>query len=62
MDFQPRPNNIVFLLDEGKTEAMKITPDGFFVRGVQVEQGEGEAKAVYDAFCSWLQTSTSNLT
>lgn len=50
-------NNIIFHLNDGLVEVLKITPTEFFVRGVKVEQGEGEAKAVYDAFCEWLQKS-----
>jgi hypothetical protein len=33
-----------------KSEMLKISPDGFWVRGVKVEQGPGEAKEVYEAF------------
>ena len=31
-------------------EILRISEDGFWVRGVKVPQGEYEAKAVYDAF------------
>jgi hypothetical protein len=35
-------------------DILKITEDGFYVRGVKVEQDEHEAELVYNAFKSWL--------
>jgi hypothetical protein len=37
-----------------KGEMLKISPDGFWVRGVKVEQGPEEAKEVYEAFLKLL--------
>lgn len=42
------------MLYSGGEEKIKITPDGFYVRGIKVEQGEGEARAVYDGFVALL--------
>lgn len=47
------PADISFHTAAGES-MMRITPDAFYVRGVQVEQGEGEAQAVYEAFKTWL--------
>ena len=52
-DEKPKNDTIVF--DAGDSEEMiKITPDGFYVRGVAVEQGPGEAEAVYKAFREFM--------
>jgi len=48
-----KPNNIVFHTQENN-EILKIGPDGFWVRGVAVEQGPGEAREVYNAFLEFL--------
>lgn len=48
----PVPNNIV--LTAGTEEMIKIADDGFYVRGVRVEQGPDEARQVYEAFKQWL--------
>lgn len=51
-------NNIV--LHSAGTEMLRVADDGFYVRGVRVEQDETEAKQVYDAFKSWLTWATLN--
>ena len=38
----------------GGTEMLRVGPDGFWVRGVKVEQDEQEAQAVYNAFKQWM--------
>ena len=52
MDFE---HSIVFTNNNnfGK-EMLKISKDGFYVNGVKVEQGPGEAENVYKAFTEWL--------
>lgn len=45
-------SNVTFVAQS--VEMLRITRDGFFVRGVKVEQGEGEAQAVYEAFMTWM--------
>lgn len=48
----PIPDNIV--LTSGDAEMIKITSEGFWVRGVQVTQDDKEAETVYDAFKQFL--------
>lgn len=48
----PPQNNIIF--HSGKTETLRVTEDGFYVRGVKVEADEHEAAAVYKAFKEFL--------
>lgn len=33
---------------------LKVAADGFYVRGVKLEQDEHEARKVYDSFMAWL--------
>ena len=49
----PVPHTIVFNAGTAD-EMLKITKDGFYVRGVKVEQGPGEAEAVYTAFKEFM--------
>ena len=51
-DKQTKSANIV--LAGGSEEMIKITADSFYVRGVPVQQGPGEASAVYEAFKQWM--------
>jgi hypothetical protein len=48
----PPQNNIVF--HSGQAEMLKVTEDGFYVRGVKVDADEKEAAAVYKAFKQFL--------
>ena len=48
----PPANNIVF--HAGSAEMLKVTEDGFYVRGVKVDVDEKEAAAVYKAFKQFL--------
>ena len=41
-------------------EVLKITPEGFWVRGTKVEQGPKEAQEVYHAFNQWLMWTRLN--
>ena len=50
--------NIVF--NTGSSEMMRITEDGFWVRGVKVEQGAKEASTVYNVFRQWLTWAQLN--
>lgn len=43
-----------------QSEMLKITKDGFYVRGVKVEQDEREAEIVYNAFHQWLTWAVLN--
>jgi hypothetical protein len=38
----------------GGTEMLKVTPDGFYVRGVRVPADEKEAEKVYKGFKQFL--------
>ena len=46
------PNTITCLA--GGAEMLRVGPDGFWVRGVKVEQDANEAQAVYNAFKEWM--------
>jgi hypothetical protein len=48
----PPENNIVF--HAGPAEMLKVTEDGFYVRGVKVEADKKEASSVYRAFKEFL--------
>ena len=41
-------------MHSGGEEMLKISPDGFYVRGVPVPQDDKEAVTVYNAFKQWL--------
>lgn len=38
----------------GGVDMLKISPEGFWVRGVKVEQDEHEAQKVYEGFKAWM--------
>jgi len=38
----------------GPNEMLKVTPNGFYVRGVKVTQDDKEAETVYNAFKAFL--------
>jgi hypothetical protein len=40
---------------EGPIEMIRISKEGFYVRGIKVEQGPGEAEEVYKAFLEVMQ-------
>ena len=50
------PNTIVFHSGghSADTEMLKITPEGFWVRGKKVEQDDREAQIVYNVFREWM--------
>ena len=39
---------------------LKVGPEGFWVRGVKVEQGPKEAEEVYNAFKQWMMWTRLN--
>lgn len=51
------PGEICFSVPQTGAPMLRITPEGFWVRGEKVPQGEGEARAVYDAFVAWLRST-----
>lgn len=51
-DARTQPNTITCLA--GGEEMLRVGPEGFWVRGVKVEQDDQEALAVYNAFKQWM--------
>ena len=51
-------NNIK--LTGGGEEMLRISQDGFYIRGVKVEADAKEAEAVYKAFKSWMTYAILN--
>jgi hypothetical protein len=51
-------DSISLITDE--SEMLKITQEGFYVRGVKVPQDEREAESVYKTFHQWLTWATLN--
>ena len=51
-------NNITCLA--GGEEMLRVGPDGFWVRGVKVEQDDREAETVYNAFKAWMSWAQLN--
>jgi hypothetical protein len=47
-------------LTAGGGEMLRVAKDGFYVRGVKVEADAKEAKAVYEAFKSWMTYAILN--
>ena len=56
-DYQP--SSISFNVDQDQ-EWIRITNEGFWVRGIKVPQDDQEAQTVYNAFKEWL--AWANLT
>ena len=54
----PEPDTISCMA--GGAEMLRVTPDGFWVRGKKVEQDDTEAQAVYNAFKAWMTWSQLN--
>lgn len=55
-----KPSTIT--LHASSTEMLRVAQDGFYVRGVKIEQDEKEAEKVYNAFHQWLTWATLNRT
>lgn len=51
---KPNPDAGITMHAAGGDEMIKVTKDGFYVRGVKVPADEKEAEAVYNAFKQWL--------
>jgi len=50
--------NITFKSDS--TEMLRIAKDGFYIRGVRINQDDKESEIVYNAFHRWLTWATLN--
>jgi hypothetical protein len=57
VSYMERKNEIT-LYGNYKDEILRITEDGFYVRGVKVPQDEREAESVYKTFHQWLTWAT----
>jgi len=44
----------------GGDEMLRVTPEGFWVRGKRVAQDDNEAETVYNAFKAWMTWATLN--
>jgi len=53
------PSNTIRCLAGGE-EMLRVSPEGFWVRGVRVEQDDREAQVVYNAFKSWIAWAQLN--
>lgn len=51
--YGPITNTVMFHLQPGEEPLLVLSPTGFWVRGVKVEQDEHEAQRVYQAFTEW---------
>jgi hypothetical protein len=47
-------------LTAGGEEMLRVSQDGFYVRGVKVEADAKEAQAVYNAFKQWMTYAILN--
>lgn len=51
---KPDPDAGITMNAQNGDEMLRVTPNGFYVRGKRVEQDDKEAEAVYNAFKQWL--------
>ena len=52
---EPTPTPAAIVMNVGTNDEMiRVTEDGFWVRGVKVEQDDKEAETVYNAFKQWM--------
>jgi hypothetical protein len=51
---EPNPDASIVMHAGGADEMIRVTRDGFWVRGVRVEQDDREAETVYNAFKQWM--------
>ena len=52
--YEPKIGANDISLTGGGEEMLRISEDGFYVRGVKVKQNKREARAVYNAFKQWM--------
>ena len=57
MTIKDEPSTI-FVAANTSTEMLRVAKDGFYVRGIKIDQDEKEAEKVYNAFTSWLTWAT----
>lgn len=51
---EPNPDAAITMMASGADEMIRVTKNGFWVRGVKVKQDEQEAETVYNAFKQWM--------
>jgi hypothetical protein len=51
---KPNPDAGITMHAHGGDEMLKVTKDGFYVRGKKIPQDDKEAETVYNAFKQWL--------
>jgi hypothetical protein len=57
---QPESNPKITLNAGINDEMLRVTADGFYVRGVKVPVDDNEALAVYNAFRAWMTWAALN--
>ena len=50
----------IITFKDNTSEMLRIEKDGFYVRGIRVNQDDKEAEIVYNTFHQWLTWSTLN--
>jgi hypothetical protein len=53
-EWEEKQNTITFQAGSPSVEMLKVSPKGFWVRGVKVTQDDKEAEIVYNAFKQWM--------
>jgi hypothetical protein len=59
MTIAPPPKNDISLYS-GDIEMLRIAEDGFYIRGIKLDQDDKEINEVYNCFKEWLTWSTLN--
>jgi hypothetical protein len=52
--YEPKPDAAISMMANGADEMIRVTKEGFWVRGKKVEQDDKEAEIVYNAFKQWM--------
>lgn len=53
-------DNEFIVMNTNSSEMLRVGKDGFYVRGVKIDQDEKEVEKVYNAFHQWLTWATLN--
>ena len=51
---KPNPDAAITMMTGSADEMIRVTKEGFWVRGVRVPQDDKEAETVYNAFKQWM--------
>lgn len=51
---ESNPDAAITMNAQSGDEMIRVTPDGFYVRGKKIPQDDKEAETVYNAFKQWL--------